>query len=105
MRLFVKFRDESGKAAETYAVVCNDQLENIDSLKRKTLSRAFPNNSIQDATNFQLAVSPVGALLSSNDLVQDVLKDGDFVCMCELRRYGITKCARQSVSALFNFAL
>ena len=86
MRIFVKFRDESGKVAETYAIVCNDQLEKIDSLKRKTLSRVPPAISIQNATKFQLAVAPSGASLSSDDLLQEVLKDGDFVCMCELRR-------------------
>ena len=87
MRVFVKFQDESGKV-ETYVVVCDHQLEIIDSLKRKTLSQA---KSTQDPNKFQLAVVPSGALLSSNDLVKDVLKDGDFVCMCELRRCKIMK--------------
>lgn len=89
MKVFVKFHDESGKV-ETYAVGCDYQLEIIDSLKRKTLSHA---KSSQDPNKFQLAVAPTGALLASNDLVRDVLQDGDFVCMCELRRCRVTKCA------------
>ena len=86
MRVFVKVCCNCGNGPQTYAIPCNEPTARVASLKSLALDRWSENcgdESKRDPVHFKLTLCGTGALLSDKDAIQDVLKDGEFVNLCE----------------------
>ena len=86
MRVFVKVCCSGGGEPQAYALPCNEPTARVGSLKSLALDRWSENrgdNSKRDAEGFKLTLSGTGALLSDKDTIQDVLRDGEFLDLCE----------------------
>lgn len=86
MRVFVKVCCSGGNGSQTYAIPCNEPTARVASLKSLALDRWSENcggKSKRDAEHFKLTLCGTDALLSDKDAIQDVLKDGEFVNLCE----------------------
>lgn len=86
MRVFVKICfGSTATGPQTYVISCNPTAS-VGSLKSQTLDRWFDNSSEKSARNadrFGLKLSATGAVLSDKDTIQDVLREGEFVNICE----------------------
>jgi hypothetical protein len=86
MRVFVTVCCSGGGEPQTYALPCNEPTARVGSLKSLALDRWSENrgdNSKRGAEGFKLTLSGTGALLSDKDAIQDVLRDGEFLDLCE----------------------
>ena len=89
MRVFVKVCCGGAARHETYVIPCKEPTASVASLKSLALDRC-PEKSGKncelscgrDPDHFQLTLSGNGAALSDKDTIQDVLRDGEFVCLC-----------------------
>ena len=87
MRIFVKICcGNTATEPQTYAISCNPTAS-IESLKSQAFARWLENsseNSERNSDQFRLWLSGTPALLSDKDKIQNVLREGDFVILCEL---------------------
>ena len=82
----MKVSCSGGGGPQTFAIPCNEPTACVGSLKSLALDRWSENrgdNSKRDAERYKLTLSGTGALLSDKDAIQDVLKDGEFLDLCE----------------------
>ena len=86
MRVFVKVCfGSTATEPKTYALSC-DPTASVRSLKSQALDRWFENSSeklARNADRFRLKLTGTGADLSDKDTIQDVLREGEFVNLCE----------------------
>lgn len=84
MRVFVKVFDESGREGATYLVPYKAEA-NVAALKRDALTRAQSEtgDDVRPPERFQLSMNVHGAVLAEEDILKDVLCDGDLLCLRE----------------------
>ena len=86
MRVFVKVCCGGAARHETYVIPCKEPTASVASLKSLALDRCPETGGElscgRDPDHFQLTLSGNGAALSDKDTIQDVLRDGEFVCLC-----------------------
>lgn len=83
MRVFVKL-NVSGKDSCFYVIPCKNLRGSVASLKEDILSRrADINTEGRDASLYRLALAGSGAILSDKDIIEEVVRDGDVLQLCE----------------------
>ena len=89
MRVFVKVSSVCMKSAtgRSYAVPCKELSASVGTLKLLALDHWSLDTDGEkfcgDADRFQLSLSSNGALLSNENTIGDVLRDGEFVNLCK----------------------
>lgn len=83
MRVFVKVYSSVGGDSKTYAIPCKDGTQTVGVLKEEVLTRCGLSASSPGAEvrPFQLSLAVSEAILSESDAIEDVLQDGDFLCL------------------------
>lgn len=106
MRVFVKVFDRNGKEGSTYLVPCKGEsgVSTVAGLKREALARALSETGDDGRAPecFQLSMAGQGAVLAEQDSLEDVLCDGDFLCLREYLLYmaGVTMVVEPQRTAL-----
>ena len=80
MRVFVKLCDEDGRKTETYVLACKDVSRAISGLKQEALRQI--GSEVEDGERYRLTLAGNGATLRETDTIEDVLRDGDYLCLC-----------------------
>lgn len=85
MRVFVKVCSDR-RESKTYAIPCNEPTITVGVLKSLALDRWSEDNGggKKESDLFQLTLSGNSAILSDKDLIEDVLRDGEFIDLCKL---------------------
>ena len=81
MRVFVRIYSSTGSEANTYVIPCKDVTKTVESLKREILARG--RDGKDSGVQFQLSLAGSGAILLEEDVIADVLQDGDYLCLCK----------------------
>ena len=79
MRIFAK-TVIGGKESASYVIPCKELSSTIGELKKSILTRR-PETTVNDLSQYKLCLAGCEAILSDQDLVQDVLQDGDVVLL------------------------
>ena len=80
MRVFVKLCDEDGRKTETFVLACKDVSRAISGLKQEALRKI--GSEVEDGERYRLTLAGNGATLRETDTIEDVLRDGDYLCLC-----------------------
>ena len=80
MRVFVKLCDEDGRKTETYVLAYKDVSRAISGLKQEALRQI--GSEVEDGERYRLTLAGNGATLRETDTIEDVLRDGDYLCLC-----------------------
>lgn len=90
MRIFAKvLRD--GKESPSYVIPCKELNSTIADLKQSILERQSEKDS--NSSELKLTLAGSEAVLSDQDLVQDVLQDGDVVQLSKSYKLSRLLCA------------
>ena len=96
MRVFVKLCDEDGRKTETFVLACKDVSRAISDLKQEALRKI--GSKVEDGEQYRLTLAGNGATLRETDTIEDVLRDGDYLCLCSLYKFTTLVTADKLVS-------
>ena len=71
--------------SKSYVIPCKNGKAAVTTLKCEVLSRI---GETRDAKSFQLTLASNGAVLDDKDVIQEVLQEGDFICLCKFIIFG-----------------
>ena len=76
----MKLYDKDGRETDTHVIAFHETSRTISSFKREVLRRLGSDDA--DGEQFRLTLAGNGAKLRESDAIEDVLRDGDYLCLC-----------------------